>query len=138
MLLKRLIASCLLLCFALLIGHDIIPHEHFEKAELEDHFNHDHDHNHDHDSDHHDEDAEEENLNLFSFIPHSDIYLPAHVSKFTYYKIVVTGLCMESISLHNPDKDIPPKIPDSLSYYDTNFNSSCSSLRAPPIPFALI
>jgi hypothetical protein len=136
MLLKRLIASHLLLCFALLIGHDIIPHDHFEEADFEDHFS--HDHHHDHDSDHHDEDAEEDDLNFFSFIQHSDIYLLAHVSKITFYKIVVTGLCMESISLHNPDKDIPPKIPDSLSYYDTNFNSSCSSLRAPPIPFALI
>jgi hypothetical protein len=126
MLFNRLIAYCSLLCFILLIGHDIIPHEHSE--EIEHHLA------HSQDSDH--QDHEDEDLNIFSFIPHLDIYAPAHIAKFTDYKIVLTGLCIERISFHNPAEDLPPKIPESLLQILPDYNSSCSSLRAPPYLFS--
>jgi hypothetical protein len=125
MLFKRLIVSCLLLCFAFLIGHDIVPHDHCEDIE--------HHLTHSQDSDH--KDHEDEDLNIFSFIPHSDTYVPTH-AKLTDYKIAFTGLCIERISFHILSKDLAPKISESLAQILPDYNSSCSSLRGPPYLFS--
>lgn len=124
---KRLIFFALFLSFALLIGHDVIPHAHFDEHDLECHDSH---------SDHHDEDEAGDNFNLFSFVTHADAFVSEPVSELAYYKIAVVVPSLRIFKICTLDIEVPPKIPESSATVLLESIFSCSCLRAPPYLFS--
>ncbi|MBC7486937.1 MAG: hypothetical protein H7282_09325 [Cytophagaceae bacterium] len=111
----------------------MIPHEHFEEEEIENHLSHSQDHGHEHSQD----GDLDENLNLFSFVEHTGFFVPSHVEKISYHQqISVLALWVILSFGHIQANETPPKIPESLVHALSDYISSCSSLRAPPFLFS--